>query len=65
MNKIVFMIGMALILLVPASALATTTIGTDFRVFVTVTNGNTIHDLNVKASQGCKRSSYPCKWFRH
>jgi hypothetical protein len=59
MNKIIFMIGLALILIVPGSALATTT--TDFRVFVT--NGNTIHDLNVKASQGANGQVIPVSGF--
>jgi hypothetical protein len=59
MIKKIFMIGMALILIVPGSALATTT--TDFRVFVT--KGNTIHDLNVKASQGANGQVIPVSGF--
>jgi hypothetical protein len=59
MIKIIFMIGMALILIAPGSTLATTT--TDFRVFVT--NGNTIHDLNVKASQGANGQVIPVSGF--
>jgi hypothetical protein len=51
-----------LVVAVPAAASATTTTtATDFKVFVT--NGNTIHDLNIKASQGADGQVIPVSGF--
>jgi hypothetical protein len=46
---------------VPGSALATTGAATDLRVFVT--SGNTIHDLNIKATEGTNGQILPVSGF--
>jgi hypothetical protein len=57
MNKLIFSISLVLLLVIPASALATT----DFKVFVTANNA--IHDLNIKATEGANGQINPVSGF--
>jgi hypothetical protein len=62
MLKVLLALSISLASLIPASVLASTTT-TDFRVFVTDGNKNTIHDLNAKASQGANGQVIPISGF--